>query len=57
MKIRHINNIVIELEEWECRALLDFLDENYDRTFIPSTGKALMIKIHDELDKLSQREA
>jgi len=53
MKIRHVNNIIIELEEWEVRFLLNVLL----RTPQTEDDDAIIERWINELERLTQREA
>lgn len=59
MKVRHINNIIIELEEYEVRPIIDALTDAL--TYInyrPETGHAIIIdKLRDKLQVITEREA
>lgn len=56
MKIRYINSIVMELYEWEARALVDFIRENIDKTRIPLQGAQAVSEIYERLEKEIVRE-
>lgn len=56
MRIRYINSIVMELYEWEARALVDFIRENIDKTRIPLAGAQAVSEILERLEKEIVRE-
>lgn len=60
MKVRHVNNIVIELEEWETEVLRDFLRTELDKSYVGKGYSMSVDMLHnllEELEKLITREA
>ena len=59
MKVRHINNIIIELEEHEVRPIIHALTDalvHHNRGY-RSHYIITVDKLRDELQKLTEREA
>jgi len=67
MKVRHINNIIIELEEYEVRPIIDALTDALTQGRCQTgngkgyrySNQAIIIidKLRDGLQKLTEREA
>lgn len=51
MRIRYINSIMMEMYEWEARALVDFIRENLDKIPLPLTMTQTVSEIMERLDR------
>lgn len=56
MRIRYINSIMMEMYEWEARALVDFMRENIDKTRLPLDKAQAVSEMLERLEKEIVRE-
>ena len=56
MKIRYINSIMMEMYEWEARALVDFIKENLNTTRLPLDKAQAVSEMYERLEKEIVRE-